>query len=225
MPHGCPVEFGCHMLADYSSTIVDYAQQNNVDPSIALAVAQAESGGRQYDANGNLIVSSAGALGIMQLEPGTAAQYGADPTNPLENIDAGTAYLGDLGAQFGDQGTALAAYNWGPGNVQKAIANYGTAPVSWNGQTVPAWFTHAPAETQNYVMKIMGAAAFGGAAPTGLTFGIPSLAAPSSNAAATSLAASLSPAAVLPSSTSVMPWILGAAAVAGFALILDMSNA
>lgn len=217
-------------MGSYSNTIVSYAQQNNVDPAIALAVAQAESGSQQYDSNGNVITSSAGALGIMQLEPGTAAQYGADPSNPIENIDAGTAYLGDLNAQFSDQGTALAAYNWGPGNVSNAIAAYGTAPTSWNGQTVPAWFAHAPAETQAYVMKIMGAAAFGGSPSTsplpGLTFSPSSLAAPSSAASAAAGAASLLPGAVLPSSTSnYMPWILGAAAVAGFAIILDMSNA
>lgn len=217
-------------MGGYSSAIIDYAQQNNVDPAIALAVAQAESNSQQFNVNGGVITSSAGALGIMQLEPGTAAQYGADPLNPLENIDAGTAYLGDLGAQFGDQGTALAAYNWGPGNVSNAIANYGTAPVSWNGQTVPAWFVHAPSETQNYVMKIMGSAAFGSSpalpAGSGLTFSQPSLAAPTGAAASASLAASVSPAAVLPSSSSsIMPWILGAAAVAGFVLILDMSNA
>lgn len=219
-------------MGGYSSTIVDYAQQNNVDPSIALAVAQAESNGQQYNASGGVLTSSAGALGIMQLEPGTAAQYGADPTNPLENIDAGTAYLGDLGAQFGDQGTALAAYNWGPGNVSNAISTYGTAPVSWNGQTVPAWFVHAPAETQSYVMKIMGSSMFGSspsvapATTLPLSFTGTSLAAPTGAAATSSLAAAVSPAAVLPSSAaSYMPWILGAAAVAGFALILDMSNA
>ena len=109
-------------MGAYDNTIVDYAQQNNVDPALALAVAQAESGGRQYDANGNLLTSSAGAVGVMQLEPGTAAAYGSDPSNPTENIDAGTAYLGDLINQYGDEGTALAAYNWGPGNLNKAIA-------------------------------------------------------------------------------------------------------
>jgi soluble lytic murein transglycosylase-like protein len=144
-------------MGAYSSTIIGYAQQNNVDPSLAIAVAQAESGGQQYDASGDVLTSSAGAVGVMQLEPGTAAQYGADPTDPTENIDAGTAYLGDLLNQYGnDTATALAAYNWGPGNLNNAIAAYGTAPVSYNGQTVPAWFPHAPAATQSYVMSILG---------------------------------------------------------------------
>jgi soluble lytic murein transglycosylase-like protein len=211
-------------MGAYSSTIASLATQNNVDPSLALAVAQAESGGQQYDASGNPLTSSAGAVGIMQLEPGTAAQYGADPSNPIENIDAGTAYLGDLLNQYGDTGTALAAYNWGPGNVSNAIAEYGTAPVSWNGQTVPAWFTHAPAETQSYVMKIMGSSSFGGAAlPTAAA---PLVAATGPALAMPALASAVSPAAVLPASIdSYMPWILGAAAVAGFAVILEMSNA
>ena len=217
-------------MGAYTNTIISYASQNNVDPSLALAVAQAESGGQQYDSSGNLLTSPAGAVGVMQLMPGTAAQYGADIENPSENIDAGTAYLGDLVNQYGDTGTALAAYNWGPGNVSRAQATYGSAPVSWNGQTVPAWFAHAPAETQNYVMKILGATAFSGGAlpaanyaPTfaGATFGT-SPAAPSSAAAAASLAAAVSPAAVLPSSTSdLMPWILGAAAVGGVLLLME----
>jgi len=214
-------------MGDYSNTIVSYAQQNNVDPSLALAVAQAESGGAQYDSSGNVLTSPAGAVGVMQLEPGTAAQYGADPTDPTENIDAGTAYLGDLLNQYGDTGTALAAYNWGPGNVSRAISAYGTAPVSWQGHTVPAWFVHAPAETQNYVLGILGASSFS-SLPTpapGLTFGNPSLAAPTGTAPAAASAASLLPGAVLPSSADWTPWLWGAAAVAGFALILDMSNA
>jgi hypothetical protein len=125
---------------DYAQAISNAAIQNNVDPSLALEVAIAES---------NLnptAVSPAGAIGIMQLMPATAAQYGADPTDPLENIDAGTAYLGDLLNQFGGNAVAaLAAYNWGPGNVQNAIKKYGGN-----------WLSHAPAETQNYVAKILG---------------------------------------------------------------------
>lgn len=217
-------------MGTYNSTIASLATQNNVDPSLALAVAQAESGGQQYDANGAPLTSSAGAIGVMQLEPGTAAQYGADPTNPIENIDAGTAYLGDLLNQYGDTGTALAAYNWGPGNVSNAIAQYGTAPTTWNGQTVPAWFVHAPAETQNYVMKIMGSSSFGSAtlpaAAPSFSVGNPSLAAPTGTAAAQSLAAAVSPAAVLPpGSTDYTPWLIGGAIAAGFAVILEMSNA
>jgi soluble lytic murein transglycosylase-like protein len=92
-----------------------------IPPGLPAAVAQVESGGRQYDANGNVITSSAGALGIMQLEPGTAADLGVDPYDQAENVAGGTAYLNDLFNQFGNVPDTLAAYNWGPGNVSRAI--------------------------------------------------------------------------------------------------------
>lgn len=125
---------------DYTQVIADAAADNGVDPNLAIEVAIAES-------NMNpAAVSSAGAYGIMQLMPGTAAQYGVDPADPVDNIQGGVSYLGDLLAQFnGDQVAALAAYNWGPSRVQNAIAAYGAD-----------WLRHAPAETQNYVAKIMG---------------------------------------------------------------------
>lgn len=125
---------------DYTQAIADAAASNNVDPTLAIEVAAAESG---FNPNA---VSSAGAIGIMQLMPGTAAMYGVDPTDPLENIDGGTAYLGDLLNQFdGNTAAALAAYNWGPGRVQAAMATYGAS-----------WLAHAPSETQAYVAKILG---------------------------------------------------------------------
>jgi hypothetical protein len=227
-------------MGGYSSTIIDQAQQNGVDPTLALAVAQAESGGQQYNSSGGVLTSSAGALGVMQLEPGTAAQYGADPTDPTENIDAGTAYLGDLINQYGDTSTALAAYNWGPGNVSNAIAQYGTAPVSFNGQTVPAWFVHAPAETQSYVM---GISASSGAVP----FGAASSSAPSPGAAAAApsllsslfspaapaapSASNLTPAAILPSSVPssiegipTSDLLLAGGIGVAFFVLLDMAN-
>lgn len=109
-------------------------------PGLPGAVAQVESGGRQYDANGNVITSPAGAIGIMQLMPGTADEYGVDPYDPAQNVEGGTAYLNDLIAQFGDVPDALAAYNWGPSNVQRAIAS---------GQPFPTG-------VQAYVNKVLG---------------------------------------------------------------------
>lgn len=95
------------------------------------AVAQVESGGRQYDANGNVIVSSAGAIGEMQLEPGTAADLGVNPYDPTQNRTGGTEYLQQLYSQFGgDLNSTLAAYNWGPGNVTRALQNNRPFPQS-----------------------------------------------------------------------------------------------
>lgn len=88
-------------------------------------VMRVESGGHEYS-NGQLIVSDAGAMGLMQLEPGTyqemAARYGLanDPFNPLDNILAGTAYIHEMYQIYGSPGF-LAAYNAGPGRLDSYI--------------------------------------------------------------------------------------------------------
>jgi hypothetical protein len=116
------------------------AQRQGVDPNLAIEVATVESSLNQN------AVSSAGAIGIFQLEPATAAQLGVNPYDPTQNIQGGIAYLRQMLAQFGDLATALAAYNCGPGCVQKLQANYGSN-----------WLAYAPGETQSYVAKILGA--------------------------------------------------------------------
>lgn len=61
--------------------------------------------------------SSAGAIGLTQLMPGTAAQIGVDPYDPLQNIAGGAKYLSQLYGKFGNWTDALSAYNAGPGNL------------------------------------------------------------------------------------------------------------
>jgi cell division protein FtsN len=90
-------------------------------------VMRAESGGHEY-MNGQLTVSSAGAMGLMQLEPATyqemASRYGlgSDPFNPYDNIMAGAAYIHEMYAVYGSPGF-LAAYNAGPGRLN-SFMNY-----------------------------------------------------------------------------------------------------
>lgn len=124
-----------------ASLVASIATSLGVDPNLAVAVAQQESG---FNPNA---LSSAGAQGEMQLMPATAAQLGVtNPFDPTQNITAGISYLKALLTQFGgDTASALAAYNWGPGNVAAAQAAYGDS-----------WLNYAPSETQNYVTKIMG---------------------------------------------------------------------
>jgi soluble lytic murein transglycosylase-like protein len=93
-------------------------------------------------------ISPKGAIGPLQLMPDTAKQYGANPWDPSQNFNAGTEYLSDLTKRYrGDLAEALAAYNWGPGNVDAAIRQHGKD-----------WLAYAPTETQNYVMKQGGRA-------------------------------------------------------------------
>lgn len=95
-------------------------------------VMRVESGGHEYS-DGQLIVSDAGAMGLMQLEPGTyqemAERYGLhnDPFNPLDNILAGTAYIHEMYRVYGCPGF-LAAYNAGPGRLDSYINNHRPLP-------------------------------------------------------------------------------------------------
>lgn len=102
---------------DLKSVIVQQAQSQGIPPEIALGVAQTESGIAQWTPNGNVVTSNKGALGVFQLLPSTAAGLGVDPTDLYGNIAGGIAYLKQLYQKFGNWNDALAAYNWGPGNV------------------------------------------------------------------------------------------------------------
>lgn len=90
------------------------AIQHGLPPEIVHSVAKAESA---YQTGA---VSNKGAIGVMQLMPGTAAALQADPNDPEQNIEAGTRYLRDLLIKYdGDSVKALAAYNAGPGAVDR----------------------------------------------------------------------------------------------------------
>jgi len=95
----------------YDEQITRLAGERGIDPSVAKALVEQESG---YDPRAR---SKAGAMGLLQLMPGTAARYGAGetPYDPETNLRAGLSYLADLLKQFsGDMNKALTAYNAGP---------------------------------------------------------------------------------------------------------------
>jgi len=88
------------------------ATQEELDPDLALAVVDVESAGGRHQ------VSDAGAVGIMQLMPETASDYGVtDRCDPVSNIRAGVRYLKKLYGEFDDPLLMLAAYNAGPERV------------------------------------------------------------------------------------------------------------
>lgn len=102
-----------------------------VDPQLIEAVIRAES-------NWNVCaVSSAGAVGLMQLMPATAKELGVDNVfDPITNIIGGTRYLRRMYDLFGSLRSALIAYNWGPGNLEK----YGEHMI--------------PDETRQYLLRV-----------------------------------------------------------------------
>jgi soluble lytic murein transglycosylase-like protein len=82
----------------------------------------------------------------MQLMPGTAKDHHANPWDPTQSGEAAAEYLHELQKKYrGDLSKALAAYNYGPGNLDAVIKQH---PTDWLGFT--------PAETQNYVNKTAG---------------------------------------------------------------------
>ena len=105
------------------------------------SIMAAESG------NGKHMISPAGALGWFQLMPDTAKQYNADPFDFYESSGAAAKIMrGNLKTYHGDMRKALAAYNWGAGNLNKDISQHGAD-----------WEKYAPAETRGYIAKIMQA--------------------------------------------------------------------
>jgi len=115
------------------NVIYSMAQKYGVDPSLIQQVVKAESG---FNSNAT---SPVGAMGLMQLMPGTAASYGVkNAYDPTQNLEGGTHFLKDLLDRFqGSIPLSVAAYNAGPGAVEKY-------------QGVPPY-----KETQAYVQKIM----------------------------------------------------------------------
>ena len=116
----------------YAGMARDAARRHGIPEDLFLRLVQQESNFNQG------AISSKGAIGLAQLMPGTARILRVDPNDPQQNLDGGARYLKEQYHKFGRWPLALAAYNAGPGAVEK---HGGIPPYR---------------ETRNYVKKIWG---------------------------------------------------------------------
>ncbi|MFD0978585.1 lytic transglycosylase domain-containing protein [Tropicimonas aquimaris] len=117
---------------EYLSVAKSAARKHGVPEDLFLRLVQQESNWRVS------AKSHKGAIGLAQLMPGTAAKLGVNPHDPTQNLEGGARYLRMMYDRYGNWRLALAAYNAGPGAVDK----YGGVPPY--------------RETTNYVRKIWG---------------------------------------------------------------------
>ncbi|GHO43871.1 lytic transglycosylase domain-containing protein [Ktedonospora formicarum] len=137
VPSGVP-EF--LSTSEYVQIARDAAIKYGINPDYFVRQIYSES---SFNPNA---VSPSGAVGIAQFMPSTAAGLGINPWDPVQALYGSAKYMSSLQAQWGgDYAKALASYNAGSGVVQNAI-NQGGAN----------WMNFLPAETRNYLTKIMG---------------------------------------------------------------------
>jgi cell wall-associated NlpC family hydrolase len=140
---GGPTQMGnVAVPAAYAGTIEQAAASNGIPASLLAALLYHES---RFEPN---VVSSAGAEGIAQFMPATAAGMGINPTDPTQSIDGAAKLLGSYTRQFGSYGDALAAYDAG----SSAVERYGGIPPY--------------AETQAYVPAVLSLAGLSGQSGT-----------------------------------------------------------
>lgn len=138
--HPATAQMSYSVANDYVSMARQAAANAGISPDAFQRQIQQESG---FNPNAT---SPAGAVGIAQFMPGTAAAMGVNPYDPSSALNGGARMMAGLSAQFGgDYAKALAAYNAGGGAVQSAVARGGGN-----------WLAYMPAETQNYVHVIWG---------------------------------------------------------------------
>ncbi|MFL2937293.1 MAG: transglycosylase SLT domain-containing protein [Myxococcota bacterium] len=122
-------------LKRLAQTIAEECERHDFEPELILAVILVESGGRPK------AVSHVGALGLMQIMPPTGAEVARKlgvPWNgpntlldPIVNIKLGVAYLRTLTNRYDDMSTALAAYNWGPGRIDRRLRRGEELPTEY----------------------------------------------------------------------------------------------
>jgi len=129
-------------IARVAEVVVDCARHHELDPKLVVAVIHVESRGNAY------AVSRVGAMGLMQIMPTTGEELAGELGiqwvgakqlfDPEVNVQLGVAYLRQLRQQFGNWSTALAAYNWGPGQIAQRLRKGVALPVVYSSSVLAA---------------------------------------------------------------------------------------
>ena len=131
-------------LAPFEADIQAQAAAHGVDPEFMRRQIMAESSANPNAVGPSGTATGNSSIGLAQFQPDTAKRYGIDPTDAKQSIKGQAMYMRDLLKMFdGDYAKAAAGYNWGEGNVQKAVKAHGDN-----------WLSQAPKETRAYVAKL-----------------------------------------------------------------------
>jgi soluble lytic murein transglycosylase-like protein len=133
-------------VARLAHTVVREAERRALEPRLVIAVMAVESG--FY----NFAVSPVGAMGLMQVMPATGAELAeregihwsgpATLFDPIVNVRLGVAYLRELADRYGQIHVALAAYNWGPGRIDRRLRRGVPLPVDYPQLVQDAYERH-----------------------------------------------------------------------------------
>lgn len=126
-------------MSQYVAIARQEAYNAGISPDLFVRQINQESGFNPW------AVSPAGAIGIAQFMPGTAASLGINPRDPLQSLRGAAQLMAGYARQYGVYAKALAAYNAGPGTVNWAVRMGGAN-----------WYGWLPYETRNYIRVIMG---------------------------------------------------------------------
>jgi soluble lytic murein transglycosylase len=133
-------------IEQVARTIAVESRRHGLDPALVLAVIHVES---RYDA---YAVSPVGAMGLMQILPTTGEELAAKEGivwrgpqtlfDPIVNVRLGVAYLKELTARYGNTAMALAAYNWGPGHIDRRLRRGTPMPTVYPALVLEAYSAH-----------------------------------------------------------------------------------
>jgi soluble lytic murein transglycosylase len=133
-------------IAELARTIVEESRRHAIDPGLVLAVIHVES---RY---GAYVVSAVGAMGLMQILPSTGEELAEREGvvwrgpqtlfDPIVNVRLGVAYLKELTDRYGNTAMALAAYNWGPGRIDRRLRRGTPMPKIYPALVLEAYTAH-----------------------------------------------------------------------------------